>query len=136
MLRDYLMRVLTFGTFDVFHLGHLNILERAQSFGTELFVGVSSDNLNLLKKKRLPVYPQEDRLAIVGALKCVHNVFLEESLEQKRKYLLDYKANCLVMGDDWFGKFDEFKDICDVFYLPRTIGVSTTNVIAKIKKYE
>ena len=89
-----------------------------------------------MKKKRLPVYPQEDRLAIVGALKCVHNVFLEESLEQKRKYLLDYKANCLVMGDDWSGKFDEFKDICDVLYLPRTIGVSTTNVIAKIKKYE
>ena len=130
------MRVLTFGTFDVFHLGHLKILDRAKSFGTELFVGVSSDNLNLLKKKRLPVYPQEDRLAIVGALKCVQNVFLEESLEQKRNYLLNYSANCLVMGDDWSGKFDEFKDICDVFYLPRTIGVSTTNVIAKIKKYE
>ena len=130
------MRVLTFGTFDVFHLGHLKILERAKSFGAELIVGVSSDNLNLLKKKRLPVYPQEDRLAIVGALECVNGVFLEESLEEKRNYLLHYKASCLVMGDDWTGKFDEFKDICEVFYLPRTIGISTTNVITKIKKYE
>lgn len=130
------MRVLTFGTFDVFHLGHLKILERAKSFGAELIVGVSSDKLNLLKKKRLPVYPQEDRLAIVGALKCVNGVFLEESLEEKRNYLLHYKASCLVMGDDWTGKFDEFKDICEVFYLPRTIGISTTNVITKIKKYE
>ena len=130
------MRGLTFGTFDVFHLGHLKILERAKSFGAELIVGVSSDNLNLLKKKRLPVYPQEDRLAIVGALKCVNGVFLEESLEEKRNYLLHYKASCLVMGDDWTGKFDEFKDICEVFYLPRTIGISTTNVITKIKKYE
>ena len=130
------MRVLTFGTFDVFHLGHLKILERAKSFGAELIVGVSSDNLNFLKKKRLPVYPQEDRLAIVGALKCVNGVFLEESLEEKRNYLLHYKASCLVMGDDWTGKFDEFKDICEVFYLPRTIGISTTNVITKIKKYE
>ena len=129
------MRVLTFGTFDV-SFGTFEDLERAKSFGAELIVGVSSDNLNLLKKKRLPVYPQEDRLAIVGALKCVNGVFLEESLEEKRNYLLHYKASCLVMGDDWTGKFDEFKDICEVFYLPRTIGISTTNVITKIKKYE
>ena len=89
-----------------------------------------------MKKKRLPVYPQEDRLAIVGALRCVNGVFLEESLEEKRNYLLHYNAGCLVMGDDWCGKFDEFEDICEVFYLPRTIGVSTTKMITKIKKYE
>jgi glycerol-3-phosphate cytidylyltransferase len=122
--------VVTFGTFDVFHIGHLNILERASRLGTQLVVGVSTDALNLCKKNRAPLYTQQDRFAIVSQLKCVSRVFYEHSLEKKREYLLQHGAHVLVMGDDWHGRFDEFKDICEVVYLPRTPDISTTQLIA------
>lgn len=125
--------IVTFGTFDVFHVGHLRLLERARTLGDRLIVGVSSDSLNISKKDRAPVYSQEERMAIVAALRCVDEVFVEESLEQKRDYLLQYKADVLVMGDDWAGRFDEFSDICEVVYLPRTPSISTTTVIEKIR---
>lgn len=127
------MRVITFGTFDVFHVGHVNILERARALGDELIVGVSSDALNMNKKGRYPVYNQTDRLHIINALKCVDSVFVEESLELKRQYLLAHKADCLVMGDDWQGKFDDLSDICEVKYLPRTPSISTTEIIEVVK---
>lgn len=122
--------VVTFGTFDVFHVGHLNILERASRLGTQLVVGVSTDELNLRKKNRAPLYSQQDRIAIVSQLKCVSRVFYEHSLEKKREYLLHHGADVLVMGDDWHGRFDEFADICKVVYLPRTPDISTTQLIA------
>jgi glycerol-3-phosphate cytidylyltransferase len=128
-----MIRVITFGTFDVFHIGHLHILERARKFGDYLIVGVSTDQLNFDKKGRLPVYTQEERCEIIRALRCVDEVFLEESLELKRQYLLEHEADVLVMGDDWAGKFDEFKDTCRVEYLPRTPSISTTVMIEKIK---
>src|SRR4051812_25070527 len=112
--------VLTFGTFDVFHLGHLRILERAREMGDRLIVGVSSDALNIDKKGRSPIFSQEERLAIVGALRCVDGTFLEESLEQKLGYLDRFAADILVMGDDWRGRFDHFGSTCEVVYLPRT----------------
>ncbi len=124
--------VITFGTFDVFHVGHLRVLERARAFGERLVVGVSADALNLRKKDRLPVFSEGERLEIVAALRCVDEVFVEESLEQKREYILRYGADVLVMGDDWAGKFDEFGDICRVEYLPRTPAISTTALIEKI----
>jgi glycerol-3-phosphate cytidylyltransferase len=127
------VRVVTFGTFDVFHIGHLRILERARAFGNHLTVGISTDALNFDKKSRYPVYSQEERCEIIRALRCVDEVFLEESLDMKRQYLLKHKADVLVMGDDWKGKFDEFRDICRVEYLPRTPSISTTVVIEKIK---
>lgn len=130
------MRVLTFGTFDVFHIGHLRILLRAKELGSTLIVGVSSDDMNFKKKRRLPIYPENERMQIVAALKCVDDTFLEESMEQKRQYLTEHSADILVMGDDWVGRFDEFKDICEVVYLPRTVGVSTTETIEKIRRYE
>ena len=108
------VRVVTFGTFDVFHFGHLNILRRARELGNELFVGVSSDKMNFDKKGRSPVYPEFERMEIVKNLKCVDHVFLEESLAQKRDYLKEYDCDILVMGDDWAGKFDEFRDLCKV----------------------
>lgn len=125
--------VVTFGTFDVFHVGHLHILERAKELGERLVVGVSSDALNVAKKGRPPVFPQQERMHILSALKCVDAVFLEESLEEKRDYLVRFRADFLVMGDDWSGKFDEFSDICRVVYLPRTPAISTTAVIEKIR---
>lgn len=125
--------VVTFGTFDVFHIGHLKILERAAGLGDRLIVGVSTDALNYSKKAKYPVYPDYERMAIVKALRCVDEVFPEESLEKKRQYLLEHKADVLVMGHDWEGKFDEFQDICEVVYFPRTPSVSTTEIIEKIK---
>ncbi len=103
--------VITFGTFDVFHVGHLRVIQRAAAFGDRLVVGVSADALNERKKGRLPVFSQAERLEIVAALKAVDEVFVEESLELKRHYIETYAADVLVMGDDWAGRFDEFKDI-------------------------
>jgi len=124
--------VVTFGTFDVFHVGHLRVIERAAALGDRLVVGVSADALNLRKKGRKPVFSEAERVAIIAALKPVDAVFLEESLELKRDYLVEHGADVLVMGDDWAGKFDEFSDICEVVYLPRTPAISTTALIEKI----
>ena len=124
--------VITFGTFDVFHVGHLRIIERAASYGDRLVVGVSADALNRVKKNREPVFTEAERMAIVGALKSVDEVFVEESLELKRHYIEKYSADVLVMGDDWAGRFDEFTDVCEVVYLPRTPAISTTALIEKI----
>jgi glycerol-3-phosphate cytidylyltransferase len=128
-----MIRVITFGTFDVFHVGHVNILKRAAQFGDELIVGVSSDALNHSKKGRYPIYNQNDRIAIIESLKFVNQVFLEESLELKLGYIKQFKADILVMGDDWDGKFDWVKPYCDVFYLPRTPSISTTEIIEVVK---
>ncbi len=127
-------RVITFGTFDVLHVGHVNILERARALGDHLAVGVSSDALNVKKKGRAPVYSQRDRLKIIESLRFVDEVFVEESLERKRDYILDHEADILVMGNDWEGRFDEFQDICEVVYLPRTPSISTTEVIEVVRR--
>lgn len=124
--------VMTFGTFDVFHVGHLRVIQRAAAFGDRLVVGVSADALNVSKKGRAPVFSQEERMEIVAALKPVDAVFVEESLDLKRDYLLEHHADVLVMGDDWAGKFDVFEDICEVRYLSRTPAISTTALIEKI----
>lgn len=124
--------VITFGTFDLFHVGHLNLLQRARKLGDCLIVGVSSDALNMRKKKRTPIVSEKDRMAILRELKCVDKVFLEESLELKRKYIEIYNADILTMGNDWEGKFDGLAD--EVIYLDRTPCVSTTATIETIKK--
>lgn len=126
--------VITFGTFDVFHVGHVRILQRAKSLGSKLVVGVSSDQLNITKKGRPPIYDQAERIEIISSLKYVDEVFVEDSLELKREYILKYKAKKLVMGDDWAGKFDAMNDVCQVVYLPRTPSISTTATIDLIKK--
>ncbi|WP_231367710.1 MULTISPECIES: adenylyltransferase/cytidyltransferase family protein [unclassified Thioalkalivibrio] len=128
------MTVVTFGTFDVLHLGHLRLLERARALGDRLVVGVSTDALNESKKGRAPVFSQDERARLVAALRCVDDVFFEASLEQKRDYLIENEADVLAMGDDWKGRFDEFSDICKVVYFARTPAVSTTAVIEKIRK--
>lgn len=126
-------RVITFGTFDLFHLGHLNIIKQARQLGDELIVGVSSDQLNFAKKQRYPVCSQSQRMTIVQEIKGVTGVFLEESLELKVEYIKHYQADILVMGDDWAGRFDHFKTQCQVVYLPRTPSVSTTELIEAIR---
>lgn len=126
-------RIITFGTFDVFHVGHVNILERAASLGDYLIVGVSSDNLNFSKKGRYPIYSQDERCKIISSLRFVNEVFIENSLELKKEYITQNNADVLVMGDDWLGRFDWVTDVCEVIYLPRTPSVSTTEIIEVVK---
>jgi glycerol-3-phosphate cytidylyltransferase len=125
--------VVTFGTFDIFHVGHLRLLEKARAMGTHLIVGVSTDKLNFDKKGRYPVYSEDERKEIILSLKCVDSIFDEVSLEQKSEYLERYSADILVMGDDWEGKFDIYREICKVVYFQRTPAISTTEVIEKIR---
>jgi choline-phosphate cytidylyltransferase len=119
--------VITFGTFDLFHIGHLNILKRAKSYGNKLIVGISSDDFNKIKGKQA-IYNHNDRLNIVSSIKYVDSVFLEESFEKKREYILENNADILIMGDDWKDKFNEFNDICKVIYIERTPDISTTEI--------
>lgn len=134
--RAKLKKVITFGTFDVFHVGHVNILERAKALGDYLIVGISSDELNFSKKGRNPIYSIAERLKIISSLRFVDEVFVEESLELKAQYIKDFDADVLVMGDDWKDKFDIYKDICDVVYLERTPSISTTEIIEVVRRPE
>lgn len=131
-LKSRYMNVITFGTFDLFHVGHLRILKRAAEMGNRLIVGVSSDALNFSKKSKNPVFSQNERIEIVSSIRYVEEVFLEESLEAKRDYILNHKADILIMGDDWKGRFDHLEDVCKVVYLERTPSISTTQVIEVI----
>ncbi|CAE6859699.1 Glycerol-3-phosphate cytidylyltransferase [Paraburkholderia nemoris] len=124
--------IVTFGTFDLFHIGHVRLLQRAAVLGA-LHVGVSSDAFTFLKKQRMPVFSESERLEIVGTSRFVSSVFLEESFDRKREYLMNLSADVMVMGDDWVGQFDEFSDICKVVYLPRTQSVCTTDLLASIQ---
>ena len=127
-------KVITFGTFDLLHEGHIRILERAKALGDYLIVGISTDKLNATKGK-LSIFPQEQRLSYINALSCVDEVFLEESLEKKDFYIKKYEADLLVMGHDWEGKFDWVS--CSTLYLPRTENISSTAIKTNIsEKYK
>jgi glycerol-3-phosphate cytidylyltransferase len=119
--------VITYGTFDLFHIGHVNLLERARSLGDRLVVGVSSDEFNIIKGKR-SVFPYEHRARIVGATRFVDEVFPEHNWEQKLGDIRRFNADVFVMGHDWQGKFDDLLQGCKVVYLPRTDGISTTEL--------
>ena len=126
-------RIITFGTFDLFHVGHVNVLRRARALGDWLTVGVSSDELNAKKKGRRPYFGIAERLAIVGDSRFVDEVFIEESLEQKADYIRQYRADVLVMGDDWQGRFDHYGSICEVIYLARTPEISSSEIITIVR---
>lgn len=123
--------VITYGTFDLFHIGHLRLLERAKQLAGEggtLTVVVSSDKFNKEEKNKSCTIPDVDRMEIIKALKCVDRVLLETSWAQKRRDIIDNKIDIFVMGDDWRGKFDDLSDICKVVYLPRTPDISSTGI--------
>lgn len=122
--------IMTCGTFDLFHIGHINILKRAKQLGDYLIVGVSSDRCND-EKNKISVIPEQQRIEIVKACKYVDEVFLEESLNDKKTYIQDYKVDTFVIGDDWVNKFD-FLD-CEVKYLTRTEEISTSIIKNNIK---
>lgn len=126
-------KVLTYGTFDLLHIGHINILRRARELGDYLVVGVSTDEFNALKHKQA-FFPYEHRKAILEALKYVDEVIPEENWGQKPGDIQKYSIDTFVMGDDWEGKFDELKECCEVVYLPRTKDISTTKIKSDLKK--
>jgi len=117
--------VITYGTFDMFHIGHLKLLERAKELGDRLIVAVSSDEFNKVKGKKV-IIPYDQRAKIVESIKFVDKVIPENNWEQKIKDVKDNNVDVFVMGDDWEGKFDFLKEHCEVVYLPRTKNVSTT----------
>ena len=119
--------VVTYGTFDLFHIGHVRLLKRLHSLGDRLVVGLSSDEFNTVKGKNV-VIPYEDRKEILLSCRYVDDVFQENCWEQKRDDLEREGADIFAMGDDWIGKFDDLQDIVKVVYLPRTQDVSTTEL--------
>lgn len=128
-------RVMTYGTFDLLHVGHVNFLNRAKALGDQLVVGLSTDRFNREKKGRDPVYPYEHRRTILYALRPVDAVVPEDSWEQKAEDMKKYGISVFAIGDDWAGKFDFLRDLgVEVVYLPRTPDVSTTDTRKKISE--
>jgi glycerol-3-phosphate cytidylyltransferase len=121
------MKVITYGTFDLFHIGHVLLLQRLNALGDELIVGVSTDEFNAIKGKKA-IMPYEHRIEILKSVRYVDGVFPENSWEQKREDIIREGADIFAMGDDWVGKFDFLSDVCKVVYLPRTPEVSSTEV--------
>ncbi|WP_374834237.1 glycerol-3-phosphate cytidylyltransferase [Paenochrobactrum pullorum] len=117
--------ILTYGTFDIFHAGHVNILRRARELGSKLIVAVSTDEFNALKGKK-SLFSYEERKLIVESSKYVDLVIPEENWEQKIEDVKRYNVSTFVMGHDWAGKFDFLKPHCDVIYLDRTPIISST----------
>ena len=113
------------------HRGHINLLHRAKALGGYLIVGLSSDRFNQIKQKRT-FYPLADRRLIIESLRFVDEVIIEDSWEQKATDVVKHQIDILVMGDDWAGKFDHLKNLCEVLYLPRTPSISSTMVKAEL----
>jgi glycerol-3-phosphate cytidylyltransferase len=120
-------KVITYGTFDLLHTGHINILRRAKEYGDYLIVAISSDEFNALKGKKA-YYSFEQRKLILEAIRYVDEVIPEHTWEQKVQDVKEHNVDVFVMGDDWKGKFDFLKEDCEVVYLPRTVGISTTKI--------
>lgn len=122
-------KVITYGTFDLLHWGHINLLKRAKQLGDHLTVAISSDEFNAIKNKK-SYHSFENRKMILESIRYVDEVISENDWEQKISDVVENDIDIFVMGDDWKGEFDFLMDYCEVVYLPRTIGISTT----KIKK--
>lgn len=128
--------ILTYGTFDLFHVGHVRLLERLASLGDKLIVGLSSDEFNKSKGKS-SFFSYEERAEILAACKYVDLVIPEREWEQKESDINKYNVDIFAMGDDWKGYFDSLSSLCQVVYLPRTKSISTSEIktlIADLKK--
>jgi len=120
--------ILTYGTFDLLHIGHINLLRRARNLGDRLIVALSTDEFNWVEKNKTCTNSYKDRKVILESLRFVDLVIPEESWEQKNTDVEKYNVDVFVIGDDWKGHFDFLKDKCEVVYLPRTANVSTTEI--------
>ena len=121
-------KVITYGTFDLLHYGHVNLLQRAKALGDYLIVAISTDEFNWNMKGKKCYFTYEERKRLVEAIRYVDLVIPEESWEQKESDVDEFKVDTFVIGDDWEGKFDFLKDKCEVVYLPRTPEISTTQI--------
>ena len=121
-------KVITYGTFDLLHAGHIKLLRRAKELGDYLIVVVSTDEFNWNEKRKKCYFSYEERKKLVEAVRYVDLVIPEENWDQKISDVKEYHVDTFVMGDDWKGKFDFLKDYCEVVYLPRTEGISTTKI--------
>lgn len=126
-------KVITYGTFDLLHVGHINLIRRAKEMGDYLIVGLSTDEFNEMKNKHA-CQSYENRKIILESIKYIDEVIAERTWEQKIEDIKKYGIDLFVIGDDWEGKFDYLSEYCEVVYLPRTIGVSTTQIKSDISK--
>ena len=125
-------KVITYGTFDMLHYGHINLLRRARALGDYLIVALSSDSFNAIKNKQ-SFFHYEHRRQMLEAIRYVYLIIPENDWEQKREDIIKHNVNIFVMGNDWEGKFDFLKDICEVVYLERTPEISTTRIKNHLK---
>ena len=131
-------RVITYGTFDLLHYGHINLLRRAKALGDYLIVALSTDEFNQNKKNKRSYFSYEERKLILESIRYVDLIIPEENWEQKTTDIIKYDIDVFVMGDDWTGKFDFLKSVgkgCDVIYLPRTPEISTTQIKNELKLF-
>lgn len=127
-------KVITYGTFDLLHYGHINLLRRARELGDHLTVVLSTDEFNWNEKQKKCYFSYEIRKQMLEAIRYVDEVIPEENWEQKNTDVIKHNIDVFVMGNDWEGKFDFLKDKCEVVYLPRTPEVSTTQIKAELKR--
>ena len=127
-------KVITYGTFDLLHYGHINLLRRAKELGDYLIVALSTDEFNWNKKHKKCYFTYEQRKQLLEAIRYVDLVIPEECWEQKTTDVKEYHVDTFVIGDDWTGKFDFLKKQCEVVYLPRTPEISTTQIKADLKE--
>ena len=127
-------RVITYGTFDLLHYGHINLLRRAKQHGDYLIVALSTDEFNLQEKRKKSYFSYEQRKQLLEAIRYVDLVIPEYSWEQKETDIKEFKIDTFVMGNDWEGKFDWLKEFCDVVYLERTPEISTTQIKEELKE--
>lgn len=127
-------RIITYGTFDLLHYGHIQLLKRAKALGDYLIVALSTDDFNAVAKGKKAYHSYEERKLMLEAIRYVDLVIPEENWEQKKHDIVKYHADVMVIGDDWKGKFDELNDLCEVIYLPRTEGISTTKIRKDLEK--
>ena len=121
-------RVITYGTFDLLHYGHIQLLKRAKALGDYLIVVLSTDEFNWNEKQKKCYFSYEIRKQLLEAIRYVDLVIPENNWEQKLTDVKEYHVDTFVMGDDWTGKFDFLKEYCEVVYLPRTPEISTTQI--------
>lgn len=126
-------KVITYGTFDLLHYGHIRLLKRAKELGDYLIVGLSTDEFNQLQKHKESYNSYEERKYILEAIRYVDEVIPEQNWEQKAQDIKKYNINTFVMGSDWQGKFDSLKPYCEVIYLSRTPGISTSKIKNDLK---